>query len=143
MDEEALKEQIGFKIRQFRNLKRWSRQQAASKLEMSLNGYSNIERGEVDISLTRLCQIAETFGIELSYLLGAQEKNVFHFNKTQNTECLIGGGSLTNLNEMKDIQLKHELEKSRILLQEREKEINYLKEENARLKEMLEWLKVK
>jgi hypothetical protein len=97
----------------------------------------------VDISLTRLCQIAETFGIELSYLLGAQEKNVFHFNKTQNTECLIGGGSLTNLNEMKDIQLKHELEKSRILLQEREKEINYLKEENARLKEMLEWLKVK
>jgi transcriptional regulator with XRE-family HTH domain len=143
MDEEALKEQIGFKIRQFRNLKRWSRQQAASKLEMSLNGYSNIERGEVDISLTRLCQIAETFGIELSYLLGAQEKNVFHFNKTQNTECLIGGGSLTNLNEMKDIQLKHEVEKSRILLQEREKEINYLKEENARLKEMLEWLKVK
>lgn len=143
MDEEALKEQIGFKIRQFRNLKRWSRQQAASKLEMSLNGYSNIERGEVDISLTRLCQIAETFGMELSDLLGAQEKNVFHFNKTQNTECLIGGGSLTNLSEMKDIQLKHEVEKSRILLQEREKEINYLKEENARLKEMVEWLKAK
>lgn len=142
MDEEALKEQIGFKIRQFRNLKRWSRQQAASKLEMSLNGYSNIERGEVDISLTRLCQIAETFGMELSDLLGAQEKNVFHFNKTKNTGLLIGINS-SEISELTDIQLKHEVEKSRILLQEREKEINYLKEENARLKEMLEWLKVK
>jgi hypothetical protein len=35
------------------------------------------------------------------------------------------------------------LEKALILLQEREKEVGYLKDENTRLKEMLAWLKDK
>jgi len=46
-----------------------------------------------------------------------------------------------NLLEIKEVDLKHELEKALILLQEREKEISYLKreviflsEENTRLK---------
>ncbi len=39
--------------------------------------------------------------------------------------------------------LKNELEKAQLLLKERDKEVNYLKEEITRLKEMFDWIKSK
>ncbi len=143
IDEQTLKEKIGGRVRQLRNLKRWSRQQVAEKLEMSVNGYSNIERGEVDVPLTRLCQIAEIFNVEVSEILDTDKKNIFNFHKSKNAECFIIGINSTELKIIKDTQLKYELEKAVLLLQEREKEINYLKEENTNLKQILEWIKTK
>jgi cell shape-determining protein MreC len=42
---------------------------------------------------------------------------------------------------LSETQCAHELEKAQLLLAERGKEIGYLKEENARLKEMMALLK--
>ena len=38
---------VNEKIRKFREAKDWSQEQMAEKLNMSLNGYAKIERGEV------------------------------------------------------------------------------------------------
>jgi len=79
MNSESFKKQIGSKVRKLRQIRGWSREQVASKLEMSGNGIGHIERGEVDISLTRLSEIAEVFDVELDDLLGLNERNIFNF----------------------------------------------------------------
>ena len=140
MDEETIKKQADNKIKQLRQIKSWSRPQVAAKLEMSENNYGCIERGEINISLTHLAQLAEIFDTPISDLLGSNEKNVYNLTgKGRNNEnfhnCKIG------CSETETLGLKHELEKAHLTQQSLEKEVNYLKEENARLKEMLDWLK--
>ncbi len=46
------------KIRLLRLEKGWSQESVAAKLDMSLNGYGCIERGETNVSVPRLEQIA-------------------------------------------------------------------------------------
>jgi transcriptional regulator with XRE-family HTH domain len=66
------------KIRSMRLSKGWSQEEMANKLNLSLNGYANIERGETDVQVSRLEKIAEVFGIELLELFSVGEKNVFY-----------------------------------------------------------------
>lgn len=136
MDENTLKRQIGLKIKQLRIIKGWSRQQAADELDMSVTGYGSIERGETDMCITRLAQIAEIFEIELSDLLGLTEKNIFNFTKIHNTECLIGINSAPS-----DLNLKYELKELQLIRQSHEKEIEYLKQQVAQLQEINQLLK--
>jgi transcriptional regulator with XRE-family HTH domain len=49
------------KIRIMRQQKGWSQEEMAEKLYMSVNGYANIERGETDVKIYRLQQIANVF----------------------------------------------------------------------------------
>jgi transcriptional regulator with XRE-family HTH domain len=145
MDGETLKKQVGLKIKELRQKRGWSRDQVADKLEMSGNGIGHIERGEVDMSLVRLSKIAQAFNakikVEIDDSLSSNEKNVFNFNKAKITKTTyLNIVDITSL-EINEINLKHELEKALILLQEREKEVDYLKrevtylsEENSRLK---------
>ncbi|MFI3190076.1 hypothetical protein BCS42_13865 [Crenothrix sp. D3] len=114
-------------IKLFRKLKGWSQEDMANKLEISLNGYGSIERGDTDISVTRLEQITEVFGISLVELFGCDEKNVFNAlgtnNGTQNNQYY---GSTNPDSE--NLQLKYELENQRMLNQQKDKEIELLKE---------------
>jgi len=149
MDEEALKKQVGNKIKQLRLIKNWSRPRVADKLEMSENNYGCIERGEIDISLVRLAQLAKIlgsymniYGISIPEVVDSNtnDKNVFNFSGKNNKDFHNWHIDFSE-NELKNLTLKHELEKALLTQQSLEKEVNYLKEENARLKEMLEWLK--
>lgn len=54
------------KVRELRNL---TREQLASDLNMSLSGYAKIERGETEITINRLHQIAEILEVSISALL--------------------------------------------------------------------------
>jgi transcriptional regulator with XRE-family HTH domain len=65
------------KIKLFRHIKGWSQEQIAEKLAMTVGGYGGLERGETDIQLSRLKQLAELFGIDLTDLF-APEKNTIH-----------------------------------------------------------------
>lgn len=147
MDGQTLKKQIGNKMKQLRVLKGWSRPQTATKLHMSVNNYGCMERGEIDIPLTRLVDIAATFEIPISDLLCANEKNVFNFTKSQNntqrdqtfhTEYLIVG---VNASASSDVSLQNELEKMHLLLQERNKEVEHLKKQILQLEELNTLLK--
>jgi transcriptional regulator with XRE-family HTH domain len=113
------------KIRSIRQSKGWTQPDMAYKLDMSVNGYANIERGETDVQISRLEQIAETFGIELLELFCFGEKNVFYLaaDNNQNSFNCKNLQSTDFSNDKKE--LEHELDKARLLLQQQEKEIAY------------------
>lgn len=113
---------VSDKIRFMRQLKGWSQEQMAEKLEMSPNGYANIERGETDVRLSRLEQIAEIFGIGLTELMSFGERSILYYCGDNNTI-----NNLQTLNASPETLLM-ELQKHQILLQEKDKEIKYLKE---------------
>lgn len=125
MDSTFIKKQIGLKIKQLRTIKGWSREQMADKLEMSVAGYGSIERGETDLCITRLTQVAETFEITLVDLLGLTEKMVFNFGV--NSEECNNNWSINTPTDNKE--LKHELEKLQLINQAQTTEIENLKQQ--------------
>jgi transcriptional regulator with XRE-family HTH domain len=78
---------VGNKIKSLRELKNYTQAFMASHLNMSISGYSKIESGKTDISLSRLYQIAEVLETEVSKILSFDAKTVF--NQSHNANCLI------------------------------------------------------
>lgn len=117
---------ISDKIRFMRQLKGHSQEEMAEMLGMSLNGYANIERGETDVQVSRLEKIANVFDVNLMELMGFGEKNVLYFCGDNNN-----GGNNTIFNYQSNMPpetLTLELQKTRFLLEQKEKEIDYLKQ---------------
>lgn len=112
------------KIRFIRQLKGWSQEDVANKLDMSTNGYGSIERGDTDVNLSRLRQIAEVFGIRLSDLVESDNKGVVNLACEQNHF----NWQIDTCSQHYVLTLKSELEKSQMLLGQKEAEIAYLKE---------------
>lgn len=48
-----------------RELKMLSREQVASDINMSVSGYSKLERGETEITVNRLIELSEVLGVDL------------------------------------------------------------------------------
>jgi transcriptional regulator with XRE-family HTH domain len=71
-------------IKKFRELKNVTREHIASELEMSLSGYSKLERGEVDLTLSKLYRIAEVLEVSVSQILNFDVTNVFNVSNNQN-----------------------------------------------------------
>ena len=127
--------QIHEKLRVIRMCRGWSQDEMAEKLGYSTNGYAKIERGETDIKVDRLGKIAEAIGVDLQQLLNLNDKNVFNV-----IESCHHNGSVANI-LLTETQCAHELEKLRLLLQERDKEIANLHQQIAQLKEINALLK--
>jgi len=114
---------INEKIRFMRQLKEFSQEEMAEKLSLSLNGYANIERGETDVSVSRLEQIATIFDVDLLELLNFGEKTA---------ACLIGNSNNhfsnigQNISDSKEAQF--EIQKLQLIVEQQLKEIAYLKE---------------
>lgn len=140
MDGEARRKQIGSEIKKLRVLNDWSRQQAADELEMSLAGYGSIERGETDMCITRLAQIAEVFKADLKISLGSEERIITNFTQQYNREC--NNWQFGTPNQINDLlNLKHELEKSQLIQQSQTIEIENLKQQIIQLQEINNLLK--
>jgi len=118
------------KLRIIRMFKGYSQEEMAEKLSYSLSGYAKIERGEVELSVNKLENIAELMGIDLQKMLGINEGNMF--NVAENCTH----GNLAHCTILSESQCVHELEKSHLLLQERDKEIENLKQQIEQLKEI-------
>lgn len=73
-------------IKKFRELKNLTRDQVAADLNMSLSGYSKLERGEVDLTLGKLNKISQVLNVSISQILNFDVSNVFnvHGNQTVN-----------------------------------------------------------
>jgi transcriptional regulator with XRE-family HTH domain len=125
--------QVCENIRIFRQLKGWSQEEMAHRLEMSVSGYGGIERGEIDIPLSRLEKIARVFEISLADLFNFNEKNYFHVGDNNTLTHLSQINSLT----LDSTILQHELEKSRLLLEQQAKEIELLKQQNTDLRTLV------
>ena len=127
------------KIRLLRQVKGLTQEEVAERLNLSVNGYGKIERGNCDINLHRLEQIAEVFGVEVIEFLGTADRNVFNLSCTNNMDTQNNHNYYTFENS----ELKSELEKQQLIIQLKDKE-NELRDEKIRhLTEVVELLKAK
>jgi len=56
-------------IRKIREMSDLTRDYVAAELEMSTSGYGKIERGEIDLTLSKLVKICSIFGVSITDLL--------------------------------------------------------------------------
>ncbi len=106
-----------------RKVKGWTQEEMAEQLAMSINGYSKIERGETNISTTKLDKLANIFGIESQDFFNFDGKvilNLVSFNDQSNNNKVLTQNSIVNC--------QHELEKAHLIIEQKDKEIAYLKE---------------
>ena len=122
---------VNEKIRKFREAKDWSQEQMAEKLNMSLNGYAKIERGESKIYLDKLEQIAQVFDIDIVELMQSDGKNIC-FQIESPLGSVYQGGGETQLSieiERLKLALSHASEKEELLkklLEQKDREIQML-----------------
>lgn len=65
------------KIRILREINQWTQEEMAEKLEMSTNGYAKIERGQSNLHLGKLKQIANIFQINIADLFTQHDRSFF------------------------------------------------------------------
>jgi transcriptional regulator with XRE-family HTH domain len=75
-------------IKKFRELKSVTRESIASDLGMSLSGYSKLERGEVDITLSKVDRISQILGVSLEQLLNFDASQIFNVTHNQQVQGL-------------------------------------------------------
>jgi transcriptional regulator with XRE-family HTH domain len=81
-----LMEKIGNRIRTLRTGKGFKQETMAEMLGMSLSGYAKIERGETDLNISRLEDIAKVLEIQPSDLIRLSEGGLFfNYNNAQNS----------------------------------------------------------
>lgn len=130
------------KIRALREIKQWSQEEMAEKLNMSLNGYAKIERGETRLTLDKLEQIAHIFNMDaLEFMQNANNGVYFVMNENSDyTNTVYYGVKENQAIEIEKLKLtlqlkentiahKEELLKAKeILLKQKQNEIDALKE---------------
>ena len=114
---------IGNKIKKLRELKNFTQEYMAEKLEISQSNYSRIESDELDLPLSRLSQIADILEIKLSDLIEFDAKYFFN-----NVHAQTINGNINNNISQNEKKLYEE-------------QIELLKGEVAYLKEIIELLK--
>jgi len=128
--------QLFEKIRFIRQLKGWSQEEVAHQLNMSSSGYGSIERGECDIKLSKLAEIAKIFGISLIELFNLNERNIFHVGEHNTLQ------NLSNINSSwSNSTFEYDIQKLQLINEQLSKEVNYLKQQNADLREMVSLLR--
>lgn len=55
-------------IRKIRELKNLTREYVAAELKMSPSGYGKIERGDVDLTVTKLIEIAKVLDVSTEFI---------------------------------------------------------------------------
>lgn len=123
---------VNEKIRKIRESKAWSQEQMAEKMNMSLNGYAKIERGETKLYLDKLEQIAQILDIDVVELIQSGEKNICFQIESPLGSVYQGVGESSLLIEIERLKLTlaHANEKENLLnrlLEQKDSEINSLK----------------
>ena len=115
------------KIRLIRELNKWSQEEMAEKLAMSAGGYAKIERGETQLNIPRLEQLATIFKVDMWDLLKSSNNGmVLQINEGDS------GGDIA-LYASSDMAMKlellnQELKYCREMLEQKDKEIELLRQ---------------
>jgi len=89
--------EVGKNIKQLRELKNLTQSHIAERLNMSIGGYSKIESGQTDVTLSKIQRIAEILEADLATILNFDPKNIF--NQYNNTHSIITGSVDTQNND--------------------------------------------
>jgi len=128
--------QIYEKIRTIRQLKGWSQEEIAHRLDMSVSGYGSIERGETDVNLSWLEDIAGIFEVDLAELFNLNEKSIFvGYNSAGDNQ------NISQVNSSHPKELQHELEKSHLIIEQLGKENKLLQQQISDLREINDLLR--
>ncbi len=119
------------KIRSMRESSNWSQEEMADKLNMSVNGYSKIERGETNLHIPKLKQIAQELNVDLLELM-SEGRQVYLINGDSNHGCNVIGSST---------EIAFEIQKLKSDLEHKNEIIELQKRDILRLEEMLELMK--
>ena len=68
-------------IRKIRELKNLTREFVAAELKMSASGYGKIERGDVDLTVTKLLEISKVLNVSIEFIFKF-DVTIF-FNETE------------------------------------------------------------
>ncbi|MFG4002183.1 helix-turn-helix transcriptional regulator [Flavobacterium aquidurense] len=75
-------------IKKIRELKNLTRDHVADELKMSTSGYGKIERGEVDLTVSKLEKIAEVLDVSIEFIFRF-DVSLFFENKTNRKRDLL------------------------------------------------------
>ena len=120
------------KIRTLREQHLLSQEEMAEKMQMSLNGYAKIERGETKLRLDKLEKIAQIFSMDVVDLISLSDKNVC-FMVSDNLGSNYYNSEMDNEVDKLKLIIAHKdeiLEKQRNELQALQKIISLLEEHN-------------
>ncbi|MCW9711258.1 helix-turn-helix domain-containing protein [Avibacterium sp. 21-586] len=127
------------KIRDIREDKKITQAAMAELLHMSEGGYAKIERGETEIKIDRLANIAQILGVEMVDLIPFGESTIIfnnsndNFSNSSNFNLALGEpasqSEIIRLNDV--IQAKNEI------LDSRDREIESLKQQIATLEKLI------
>ncbi len=128
---------INKKLRQLREMQKWSQEEMAEKMGMSPSGYAKIERGENSVNIERLEQIAQIFNVDVADLTSQEKGIVFvvgvgdDWQQHNNLQYYGTTESIIQENEKLKLTLSHKdelLAQKDQIIQEKEREINTLNE---------------
>ncbi|TWI20343.1 helix-turn-helix domain-containing protein [Sphingobacterium siyangense] len=117
---------VGDNIRDIREKeKKLSKENVAKALGITPKAYSNIENNVADVSVSRLYELAEIFGVAPEYILNYQEKSSFtnHFNNyegNQGVNIMYQGCSSEQIKNIEEQIIKSKKETSRLQAKTRE-----------------------
>lgn len=129
---------VNEKIRYMRQQKGWSQEEMAHRLNMSPNGYGNIERGNTNLSLPKLKNIAAIFNESISEMF-SEDKNIFNSMGDNNTGTQNNQNFCSIFSDtgqcMRNTQVEFNLEKQKLINEHQRNEIIMLRQINELLKE--------
>ncbi len=125
--------ELSKKLKSIRKLRNLTQETVAEKLGISTYSYAKIERGETDVKYSRLQQIAKIMGIELEDLFSWDDKKVFNLSGDINNIQLYQ--NVAENYSIGQMESKYQQEKMQLILEQRDKEINSLKQEINTLKQ--------
>jgi transcriptional regulator with XRE-family HTH domain len=130
--------ELSEKIKELRKKRDWSQEIVANKLNISLNSYGALERGETDIKLSRIDELAKIFEVDISFFfINDAEKtsrrkgdmnrrlddiNVDDYHQLECNNCKL-------MMEIKTNKLEETIERQKDIISEKKHQIDFL--ENA------------
>lgn len=63
-----IKSNVYLNIRKIRELKNMTREYVSEELKMSMSGYGKIERGEVDLTVSKLTEISKVLDVSMEFI---------------------------------------------------------------------------
>jgi transcriptional regulator with XRE-family HTH domain len=135
------------KIKELRKKRDWSQEIVANKLNISLNSYGALERGETDIRLSRVEELARIFEVDISFFFINDAEKTSRRKGDMNRrldDITVEDYHLLEIEKYKlerDLEIKtlaETIERQKAVLFEKKHQIDFL--ENA-LKKVLSYIK--
>jgi len=127
---------IGDKIRKVRELKGFKQEYVAGKLGLSVTAYGNIERNDSSLTFERLEEIAEVLEVTVQDILNIPEQ--FNVHSIVNSQV---GFNQSGFNYYADKKSEKEEDSEitayKLTIDHLQKEIDYLRQQNHQLIELL------